>query len=773
MNMSATPPPARRRVEVTVRRAQSERRYLSPWQASTTPRATLPHPTTFLHHHAPRTAIIPHVHPCPQHHPPRVAGQSRFMDLWGSMRYRPLPPVTRAQLPPLALGSPPLTLGSPLALGSPPIMLGQPPMVMPAMTLEDRLAQDRLSAYLVGETPPHTPRSILTCPESPLYESLISCFSDQEDVMTFPDTEIEHEYQQIQVVNGVPEETLQEEEVTVSCSSIQDDNQEHREAKAGNDVCSQSPVCQQQQGKTVPRKLNTLDVRPEKHHNKETEGTEDVSCTISSVSARSEDTSGSPLPKTTRSSSQSLSSSSHESHKSAIYITNNNPGNYDPDVDNSSGITVSDMYSETSRPPTVIHVSSTNNKSLVDHHSSHDTENRVDRKTSVKSNSSFSTSEDNYQVPSQTNYTSSSGSSKINLKANHSVKGSRDSVSDPAGKVQVMVRTKPPEVVRPPLTIELPETKEPGRGPWSPDHHTRCRTNKSGQACCFSSAPHIITTLDPPIRLARPASRPYSDNKTFRHNTMTAPHPNYIPPLVVNFDSEYSDTDDDSDTSTTSTLNDSTSLYLTEGDSSSIYSSVAEIYSVLTTDPESLVYVYRPPPRRYGYFQHRDSLTYRFPSYVLARSGNNNGGGSSGGSRRVVIGVVVGWLWRRLWGVIRGALLWTHRVFRGAHLPPFQLVGGLSWPPQDRLLVVMEQTGRLREDDQPTGGNYWALRRTSTTHLALPWETWLKGGLSLPHPLPPLHPLPSPLSPLPISLPSLIPSPPSSSSLLPLSYSLT
>lgn len=166
-----------------MRRAQSERRYLSPWQASCPagpqhhtcpaghpfpacpaghtnlsflhqgPRGPSGWSRVDLHHYAPRTAFIPPAHPRP--YPPRMVGQSPILlggalDLWGSMRYRPLPPISHAQLPPLALGSRPL---------APPS-----PMVLPTVTLEERLAQDRLAAFLAGESSPHRPRSILSCP---------------------------------------------------------------------------------------------------------------------------------------------------------------------------------------------------------------------------------------------------------------------------------------------------------------------------------------------------------------------------------------------------------------------------------------------------------------------------------------------------------------------------------------------------------------------------------------------------------------------------------
>ena len=149
--MSATPP-VRRRIHpaVTIRRAQSERRFLSPWQVSWPPPPL--HPpvlhheavrgstwTWVDHHHAPLTAFIP---PVGAHHPHMIGhSQTVFAD-GGSVRYKTSLPC--AQLPPIALG-----IASPM---------------LPPLTLEERLAQDRLTALLAGETLPHRPRSILSCP---------------------------------------------------------------------------------------------------------------------------------------------------------------------------------------------------------------------------------------------------------------------------------------------------------------------------------------------------------------------------------------------------------------------------------------------------------------------------------------------------------------------------------------------------------------------------------------------------------------------------------
>nr|XP_053642845.1 uncharacterized protein LOC128695917 [Cherax quadricarinatus] len=618
--MSATPP-ARRRSNpaVTVRRAQSERRYLSPWQVPS--RFCIPggrHGWSRVehHHYAPRTAFIPLAYSRP--HPPRMLGQSQMLlgagsQPWGSMRHRPLPPISHVHLPPIALGSPPL---SPSTLA-----IGAPPGVMPTMTLEERLSQERVTAFLAGETLPHQPRSILSCPESPLYESLISYFSEGEDILTIPDTEGEHEYQQIEVVDTMPKSdkkaqgaasalcqefgSTEAESDSTDCKPPQEDHQQEQ---------------QQRQQITTANKLHTLDVKPERHHNKETEVSDDVTCscqTSGSVSPKSDNDSGSssPPPKTaTKSSTQSLSS--HESHKSAIYIIHDSSSSQE---DNTSAITVSDTYNEMNRPPTVIHISSSS-KCSVDQISPHGSEKNVSRRTSVKNN--------NLNV--STNQSSSS-SSKSNIKTTCSAKSSS---VEPAYTAQVITRTKLPEVTYPPLTIELPETKQT---PCRPEQTTCTTKNKSTQAS-LDSAPHIITTLDPPIKTARPPSRPYKSSYNFATATQYSEDP---PPLVVNFDSEHSDSDDvgggtDSETdSIASTFNDRNSFYMTEGDTSSIYSSIAEIYSVLSTDQDSLVYVYRRPPDSNNHHSTYSTLSYRFPSYVLARggsSGGSSGGGSSGES---------------------------------------------------------------------------------------------------------------------------------------------
>ncbi|XP_071528900.1 uncharacterized protein [Panulirus ornatus] len=611
--MSVTPP-TRRRVHpaVTVRRAQSERRYLSPWQASCPAGPPPPPPPpipSFLHpaargsgwsrmdhhhHHAPRTAFIPPAHPRP--HQPRMIGQSQMllgsgMDLWGSVRYRPLPLVARAHPPPIALGPPAL-------------MLGPPPLVMPTMTLEDKLAQDRLTAFLAGETPPHRPRSILSCPESPLYESLVSCFSDQEDTLNFLDLEGgEHEYQQIEIRDAVPQDDDETSNVQVGASVAGD----HRSGTAKSGGSPAGPPAQDQREEQplpqmVLRRLNTLDVKPDRYA-KDAEATEEAcskgQASSGSTNAKSETASGSSLPKTN--SSQTLSS--QENHKSAIYIVNSTTSSPD---NNTSDATESDA----NQSPTVIHVSSSR-KSSVEEGSSHTPEDNSARKTSVKHSVSLSTNESHY-VTARIDHSSSSDSSKTSVKTTYSIKSGN---SDPANKVQVMVRTKPPEVSYHPLTIELPETKETS---WRSDH-SRGTKNKSTQASLIK-APHIITTLDPPIKSGR------LPTKTYRSSRISTIPYSVDVPLAVNFDSEQSNSDNDT-VSSTATLDGSTSLYMTEeDDTTSIYSSAAEIYSVLTTDPDSLVYVYQPPPRYCGY-RRESTSSYRYQNYILAR-----GGGSSGES---------------------------------------------------------------------------------------------------------------------------------------------
>ncbi|XP_047502967.1 uncharacterized protein LOC125048347 [Penaeus chinensis] len=143
-------PPARRRVHpaVAVRRAQSERRYLSPWQAGAAPPLLHVPPGSgwarFEHHHATRTAYIPPLHPrlCHSQGVGRPKVVMGVREVWtGTVSYHPCASMSRAQLPPLALGSPP-AVAAPHTLLPPPI------------TLEDRLAQDRLTAFLAAESLP-------------------------------------------------------------------------------------------------------------------------------------------------------------------------------------------------------------------------------------------------------------------------------------------------------------------------------------------------------------------------------------------------------------------------------------------------------------------------------------------------------------------------------------------------------------------------------------------------------------------------------------------
>lgn len=407
----------------------------------------------------------------------------------------------------------------------------------------------------------------------------------------------EHEYQQIEICDSA---TQEDNARNLQAGTLALEVDHRSTAKSGSGPAGPPPEDQRedQPPQIVLRRLNTLDVKPERCYSKDSEVSEDVKCkgqACGSPTPKSDATSASSLSKTT--SSQTLSS--QENHKSAIYIVNSTASSTES---NTSEVSKSDTYQEASQAPTVIHVSSCS-KSSLDEGSSQSPDNNNIRKTSVKHSVSLSTDESHY-VTARIDHNSSSDSSKTSLRTTYSIKSCN---TDPANKVQVMVRTKPPEVSYHPLTIELPETKETSRR----SDQSRSTRNKSTQAS-LSRAPHIITTLDPPIKTGRTPCKPYWNSRI-----STIPYSVDVHPLVVNFDSEHSDSDNDTETETessTATLNGSSSMYLTEDDTSSIYSSAAEIYSVLTTDPDSLVYVYQPPPRHCGY--RRD---YRYPSYILAR----------------------------------------------------------------------------------------------------------------------------------------------------------
>lgn len=578
-------PPARRRVHpaVAVRRAQSERRYLSPWQAGAAPPLLHVPPGSgwarFEHHHATRTAYIPPLHPRLCH--PQGVGRPKVVmgvrEVWtGTVSYHPCASMSRAQLPPLALGSPP-AVAAPHTLLPPPI------------TLEDRLAQDRLTAFLAAESLPHRPRSILSCPESPLYESLVSCMSDlDDDSVAFPDAEAEHEYQQIPALDPFADKAAR---------APRDSPRSDKNGASGKrrDASGSSSDGQKETQHIAASKLNTLDVKPEKGASKESSRREEslvCHCQRKSPERRHSSAKLSPASRTSGSgSSQSLSS--QDNHKSAIYISNTTICRRDESAQESSDS--DDTYQDISDAPTVIHV--------ISHKDSKDSVKKPDSSHAPKerSNASFSPA-DGHRLPPRSGHTASSGSTKTCLKTR-------------ANSAEKLPHSKAQGTSYPPLTIELSERKEDPA--WGPDPG-KARGGKTSSAS-HSSTPHIITTLDPPLKPATKAQTHYDSMSD-------------IPPLVVNFDAE--DSDSNSETFIdigTSTVGGSTSIYLTEDETSSLYSSVPDLYSVVTTDPDSFVYVYKPPPRRQSLLQKRlqdSELDYRFPGYVIARGS----GGSSGGS---------------------------------------------------------------------------------------------------------------------------------------------
>ncbi|XP_045110489.1 uncharacterized protein LOC123504200 [Portunus trituberculatus] len=578
--MSATPP-VRRRVHpaVTIRRAQSERRYLNPWQVSW-PQPPL-HPPLLHHdpvrgstwtwvdhhHHAPRTAFIPPVsaqQPCMMGHPQAVFAEA------GSVRYQPS--LSCAQLPPIALGAPPM---------------------LPPMTLEERLAQDRLTAFLAGETLPHRPRSILSCPESPLYESLLSCFNEPEDTVTLPETEVEHDYQQIEVVDGAPRgQKSGSGDVTAK------ENKSPERGSTGQNSPDGHPESHRHPQKTLLTKLNTLDVRPERHGKENEAAQESKYC----CSSRKDVLDTSPSAKTRKHSTQSISS--QESQKSANYTLSSLSG------DTTSVISDSDTYQELSQPSTVIYVSS-GKRNVVTSEGSHGSESSG-IKSSSKHNGNIRRSNSQHHGNTHGSHASSSGSSNVTYKTSHI---SRSNSADVMSHDEMMGRGKPPAAF-PPLTIELPETKTTS---WK--YEQQVSVKKAAQTR-HNDTPYIITTLDPPIKR--------SSHK--HHNTTSSPEPRPtdIPPLVVNFDSEDSVSEDDTvyefRDAYWSSADGNTSMYMADSDTSSVYSSIGEIYSMFVTEPDALVYVYRPPPRPRDHGHHRTStLSYRFPAYAITRDIGSSG----------------------------------------------------------------------------------------------------------------------------------------------------
>lgn len=419
-----------------------------------------------------------------------------------------------------------------------------------------------------------------TSAESPLYESLVSCMSDlDDDSVAFPDTEAEHEYQQIPALDPLADKAAR------APRNSPRSNKSGAPSKR-RDASGSSSDGQKETQHIAASKLNTLDVKPDKSASKEGSRSEESQvchCQRKASERRPSSAKLSPASRTSGSGS-SLSLSSQENHKSAIYISNTTICRRDDGVQESSDS--DDTYQDISDAPTVIHV--------ISHKDSKDSAKKPEGSHAPKERSSASFSPaDGRRLTPRSSHTASSGSTKTCLKTRVN---SADKL--PHSKVQ--------GPCYPPLTIELSERKEDPA--WGPDPG-KARGGKANSAS-HSSTPHIITTLDPPLKTATKAQT--------QHDSMSD-----VPPLVVNFDAE--DSDSNSETFIemgASTVGGSTSIYLTEDETSSLYSSVPDLYSVVTTDPDSFVYVYRPPPRRQSLLQKclQDSaLDYRIPGYIIAR----------------------------------------------------------------------------------------------------------------------------------------------------------
>lgn len=424
-----------------------------------------------------------------------------------------------------------------------------------------------------------------------MYESLLSCFTESEDTITLAETEGEHEYQQIQVVHTAAKADDQDH-------GEKKDETRDRDSSGHAFPNAASEALQRQPHKTPLTKLNTLDVKPDKYC-KENEVADDTSFGYQSLKEVLE---VSPPANTRKISVQS--ELSHESQKSAIYTLSSSSG------DNTSVISDSDTtYQELSQPSTVIYVSNSGNRNPASVETPQNSEcSECSGKKSCSENGGNVLGNTTHNVGKEVSQSSSSCSSKSSYKS--AQPSSRSGNADAATQVEMIELTQPTRAFFPSLTIELPETKSTG---WK--YEQNVSTKKSTQTRRGDS-PYIITTLDPPIK--RPNQRHHNNP-----NTSLDPRPADIPPLIVNFDSE--DTFSEDDTiyefeSSWSTTEDSTSLYMADSDTSSMYSSVGEIYSMFVTEPDSLVYVYQPPPRPMDQGPQKSStLSYRFPTYDFSR----------------------------------------------------------------------------------------------------------------------------------------------------------
>ncbi|XP_076045508.1 uncharacterized protein LOC143027807 [Oratosquilla oratoria] len=704
--MSATPPPRRRNPRVTVRRVQSERRYLSPWEVHAAPtpsltihshilfqqqqqhlasRVALSSSSSFReeHHHATRTALIPP----PPGAGPLMIGYSQF--------------VLTSPEPPWA---PPLPRGPPLGCFPSQVQMqpfhdpgSHPPQLQEPVSLEEDLMNDRLAAFVYS--PAHRPRSILSCPESPLYESLVSCMSDFEEELIFPESEAEHEYQQIPGFDMI----------------------DRRERWGEAQKTSGS---RPDQGGT---KIQTLDIRPDKKlegrsalsdYNLEMEDTEDIyeipdllRSDKQPLQQQEEQQEQQQQPKndggvtekrkpSVGGSQQSLGSIVNiSSNVSAIQVSNNHQSivtinttspinNLDTDEGDTEVFRAMSPIVVTVKPLPVV-------KSPAS-----DTPSPGMSSSKVKGDDDASTTKDDQTCSplpfsgeirissrnrsiSMTNSVTSSTTNPVNSEA---AKSSRQGSGD-FNRVHIQIHSRHPDSDFVPFTIELPEAKE--------DPKKSEQQHKATQVSLKPKQP--ITTLDPG-RVSKTKSNTPSPTRSS------------VPPLVVNFDSENSEEDEDLSINNSNDYHGDVELetspcttdgsFLFTDDSVSMYSTVSEIYSIMTTDPDSFVYVYKPPPRRKAPIF--ATLDYRLPLSKLrarlARRGSNSessGRGSSGSDGQY-----------STWGSGSSQVSFVEPSYR----PPNISVGSMghmqidySWS-WDRLDPFMQPGGRAPPRGPSAGG---------------------------------------------------------------------
>ncbi|CAL4080518.1 unnamed protein product [Meganyctiphanes norvegica] len=634
---------------VRIRRVQSERLPLHPWlgSASGAPPALPPprhHDYHQLHHHAPKTAVIPPMAPRPL--------TSRLPTIRS-----PTPGSSQiwAQLPQLALGSPPPKAPAGVGMGVPAPPPGAP------LTLRDQLAQDKLLQLLQEEPALIRPKSAASCPESPLYESLASNNSSDDDV-TNSEEETESVYQKIrplvsklksksnpriEIITMKEKENLLIKPVnkfdrTRSLSHLQKEEDiiwlPVRELpKVVNKERKPVMRCQSQRQPSHEKlhRLKTLDIRPDKKSKKSDTSEDEIyqeKCICKKSKTSAVRRSASTASRFTRiSSQQSLNSQNYNNHTafhsrsdvSSSKIMINNLNDHSPQTTLKSG---------SSKNSSSGHDFIQNNKKLST------------KSLGVKYSPTFTPGERLYKIK---NYASTSCLLSNNLNISNSSHSSSSNIS------KVHINAHPSyEMNIPPRTVEIPEVRKMSRK----QEHVQTTANKATQVYIEEpKANKNEVKLDTPHERRRnylktqqsikekenqhiskgmktlDLRKPSQMRKSTTNLNTVSHHNSEALPLIVNFESEYPTSDDDEEFS-------ELMLDFDSDDTESVHGTAAELCSLIAPDNDSFVYIYQQVPSSQQSTSHKEELntlrnrqrTYRDRSTYGSSGGSCDSEGSWG-----------------------------------------------------------------------------------------------------------------------------------------------